>query len=104
MKLAQGMEIIKNGWKIKPKGYRVKYQILVDSKLQTEYTPDMENNPFDSDVTTWRYAWKLFMSTKSDMDSIQADEMVNVTVVDNDDNNINYYVTGEPEIFNVKKV
>ena len=103
MKLGQGMKIIKEGWVQKPKGFRVKYQKLVDSKLITEYTPEMSNNPFDSDVTTWRYAWKLFMSTKSDQDTIQEGEMVNIMVVDCDDNNINYYVTGESEIYNVKK-
>jgi len=64
----------------------------------------MNNNPLDSDVTTWRYAWKLFMATKSDQNTIQPDEMINITVVDNDDKNINYYVTGEPEIYNVKNI
>ena len=80
MKLGQGMKIIKEGWVQKPKGFRVKYQKLVDSELRTEYTPEMSNNPFDSDVTTWWYAWKLFMSTKSDHDTIQENEMVNITV------------------------
>jgi hypothetical protein len=102
MKIGQGMKIINNVWIQKPKGFRVKYQKLVDSELVTEYSPGLDDEPLDSDVTTWRYAWKLYVSTKSDKETIQEDEMVNVTVVDNDNNNVNYYITGAPEIYNTK--
>jgi len=62
----------------------------------------LDDTSLDSDVTTWRYAWKLHVSTKSDKETIQEDEMVTVTVVDTDDNNVNYYITGAPEIYNIK--
>ncbi len=42
---------------------------------------------------------------RQDLDSLGLEgEMVNVTVVDTNDNNIVYYITGEPEIFNAKKL
>ncbi len=102
MKIAQGMKIIKEGWIQKPEGFRVKYQKYADSELITEYSPDLDNNPFDSDNTAWRYAWKLYVSTKTDQEGIQTDEMVNITVVDTKDRSINYYATGMPKVYNQK--
>jgi len=102
MKLAAGMKLIEDQWIVKPKQFRVKYQQLVDSELVTLYSPEMKTAGLDSDVTTWRYAWKLFESTKSDAAEIQEGELVNICVVDDKDNPITYYVTGEKEIFNEK--
>ncbi|MEN8210316.1 MAG: hypothetical protein ABFR31_01245 [Thermodesulfobacteriota bacterium] len=100
MKIAQGMKIISKGWVQKPKGYRVKY---CDHDMTINYSPDLDNAPLDSDVTAWRYAWKLYKSTKSDQDTVQEDELVNITVVDTEGNDINYYVTGTPKIYNKKE-
>jgi len=102
MKLAAGMKLIEDQWIVKPKQFRVKYQQLVDSELLTLYTPGLDNAGLDSDVTTWRYAWKLFKSTRSDAPEIQEGEFVNICVVDEQDNPITYYVTGKKEIFNKK--
>ena len=66
MKISEGLEVIKKGWIVKPKGFRVKYQKLVDSELTTEHSPTLEDKPLDSDVVAWRYAWKLYMATRSD--------------------------------------
>lgn len=104
MKLAQGLKVIAKGWVGKPKGFRVKYQKLVDSKLVTEYSPGLDDSTLDSDVTTWRYAWKLFKASKSESREIVTDELVNITVVDDSDRQIAYYVTGKPETFNEKTV
>ncbi len=103
MKLAQGLKVIKNGWVAKPKGFRVRYQKRVDSKIVTEYSPRLEDAALDSDVTTWRYAWKLFQATRAVPGKIAEDELVNITVVDELDTPAIYYVTGEKEIFNMKK-
>ena len=103
MKLVQGLKVIEKGWVAKPKGFRVRYQKLVDSKLVTEHTPGLDDKPFDSDVTTWRYAWKLFAATKTQSEEIAEDELVNMTVVDDLDNPVKYYVTGQFETFNPKR-
>ncbi len=102
MKLAAGMKLIEDQWIVKPKQFRVKYQQLVDSELVIQYSPEMTTAGLDSDVTTWRYAWKLFKATKADAPEIQEGEFVNICVVDDQDNPITYYVTGEKEIFNKK--
>jgi len=102
MKIAAGMKLIEEQWIVKPKQFRVKYQQLVDSELVTQYSPEIGNAGLDSDVTTWRYAWKLFKSTNSDASEMQEGEFVNIYVVDDKDNPITYYVTGEKEVFNKK--
>ena len=103
MKLVQGLKVIEKGWVAKPKGFRVRYQKLVDSKLVTEYSPRLEDAVLDSDVTTWRYAWKLFMAKKTQSEEIAEDELVNITVVDDLDNPVKYFVTGQFETFNPKR-
>ena len=100
MKISEGLEVIKKGWIIKPKGYRVKYQKLINSELITEYSPDLEAEPLDSDVVAWRYAWKLYMATKSDSPEISAGDLVNIYVVDDGGNPVKYYVTNQFEVFN----
>lgn len=100
MKLAKGMKLIADGWIIKPKGFRVRFQQLVEGELVTGYSPGLEDKPLDSDVTTWRYAWKLAKATQPGSDPISAEELVNVTVVDDKDAVVKYYATGKPEIFN----
>lgn len=104
MKIAQGMKLISEGWIPKPKGFRVRFQQLTDGELITGYSPGLEEKPLDSDVTTWRYARKLSMATQAEEENILPGELVNVTVVDDKDTNINYYATGKPEIFNPKTV
>ncbi len=100
MKLAEGLKRIAEGWIIKPKGYRVRFQQLVEGELVTEYSPGLEDKPLDSDVTTWRYAWKLAKATQPGSGILSPGELVNVTVVDDQDTMVNYYATGKLEILN----
>jgi hypothetical protein len=100
MKISEGLIVIGKGWIVKPKGYRVKYQKLVNSELIAEYSPDLEDNPMDSDVVAWRYAWKLYMATKSDSPEIKSGDFVNITVVNDEGNPVKYYATNEFEVFN----
>jgi hypothetical protein len=104
MKPSDGTKIIQAGWVVKPKGFRVRYQKFVDSELVTEYSPGLEENPQDSDVGTWRYAWKLFMATKTEGPDIAEGEFVNICVVNDLDVPIEYYVTCKKEIFNPKSM
>ena len=102
MKLAEGMKRIAEGWIPKPKGFRVRFQQLVEGELATDYSPGLEQAPLDSDVTTWRYAWKLAKASQPESETLLPGELVNVTVVDEQDTMVNYYATGETEIFNPK--
>ncbi|MCG8683497.1 MAG: hypothetical protein MI892_01365 [Desulfobacterales bacterium] len=102
MKLAKGMNLIAEGWIVKPKGFRVRFQQMTDGDLVTGYSPPMEDKHLDSDVTTWRYAWKLAMAAQPGENDIPEGSLVNVTVVDETDTPIVYYVTGKKEMFNPK--
>ena len=104
MKISEGLEVIDKGWIVKPKGFRVKYQKLVDSELTTEHSPALEDKPLDSDVVAWRYAWKLYMATRTDSPEISDGELVNMCVVDDSDNPVKYYATNQLEVFNPREI
>ncbi|MDD9301723.1 MAG: hypothetical protein HUK40_04980 [Desulfobacter sp.] len=100
MKLAKGMKKIAEGWIVKPKGFRVRFEQMTDGELILGYSPPKEDNPLDSDVTTWRYGWKLAMATRPGDQGLEEGCLVNVTVVNDQDDPVNYYATGKPQIFN----
>jgi len=104
MKVGESLKIVDKNWTRKAKGYRVCFQKKVDSELVTDFCPGQDDKPLDSDVTTWRLAWKLAVSTQTDGDDITADELVNVYVVDDLGNPIKYYATNKTEVFNPKAV
>jgi hypothetical protein len=74
----------------------------VDGALVTEYTPGLSDTLLDSDVVAWRYAWKLWVSTRTQAPGIAADEFVNITVVNEKDQPVKYYATNRSHIYNVK--
>ncbi len=47
MKLAKGMKLITEGWIVKPKGFRVKFQQMTAGELVTGYSPPMEDSAMD---------------------------------------------------------
>lgn len=100
MKIAEGLKIIENGWIKKPKGFRVSFQKQTDSGMEAGLSPPTNAAPLNSDVTAWRYAWKLAQSTPIGADKPKAGDMLNIFVVDQDNQPILYYATGEKEIFN----
>ncbi len=102
MKIAEGLKIIAAGWIRKPKGFRVKYEKLVDGQLVTEYSPPEGNALLDSDVTAWRYAWKLCEAVRSDKTDIQEAELVNIHVVNDAREKVKYYATDDFAVFNCK--
>ena len=102
MKVGQSLKIIDKKWVRKSKGYRVCFQQKVDSELVTNYCPGSDDKPLDSDVTTWRLAWKLAVSTQTEGDDIAEDEMVNVHVVDDLGDPVIYYATNKAEVYNPK--
>ncbi len=80
MQITAGLKIIETDWIQKPKGFRVQYQKLVDGQLVTELSPPEDKAVLDSDVVAWRYAWKLFMATRSDSADIQEEELVTAQI------------------------
>ncbi|MFH1983811.1 MAG: hypothetical protein ABIL58_18375 [Pseudomonadota bacterium] len=54
----------------------------------------------NSDVTAWRYAWKLWQATQAASDEGAPGALYNITVVDEQDRAIRFYGTGEFEIYN----
>ena len=102
MQITEGLKIIKTGWIQKPKGFRVQYQKLVAGQLVTELSPPEDKAVLDSDVVAWRYAWKLFMATRSEAANIQEDELVNIQVVNDAGEQVKYYATDAFEVFNQK--
>ena len=104
MKIAEGLKIIENGWIRKPKGFRVSFQRQTERGVETVLSPPADAVPLNSDVTAWRYAWKLAQSTFPRTGAPQAGDMINIFVVDQDNNPILYYATGDKEIFNEYEV
>jgi len=102
MKIIEGLTIIDAGWIRKPAGFRVKYEKLVDGQRVTEYSPPEGSALLDSDVTAWRYAWKLFMASRSDKANIQEAELANIHVVNDADAKVKYYATNKYDLFNPK--
>jgi hypothetical protein len=104
MKTKDALKIIDENWVKKRKGFRVHFQKMVNSDLITDYVPPEEVKPLDSDVLAWRLAWKLSESTKTDSPEFSDGEMINIYVVDEEGNPINYYATNKPEVFNARDV
>jgi hypothetical protein len=104
MKTKEALKIVDEGWVKKRKGFRVHFQQMVNSELITDYVPPQEVKPLDSDVGAWRLAWKLSETTKTDSTEISDGDLINVYVVDEEGNPVNYYATNQPEIFNARDV
>lgn len=100
MKVSELLKVVDEGWVQKSKGFRVRFEKMVDSDMVTEYLPSEEEPPFDSDVTAWRAAWKLAQAAEPRENLINEGDCVNICVVDGQGNTIKYYVTNQHEVFN----
>lgn len=104
MKVGASLKLVDQKWVRKSKGYRVCFQQKIDSELVTDYCPGLDDTLLDSDLTTWRLAWKLAISTQTSGEDIAEDEFVNVHVVDDQGNPIRYYATSKFDVLNPKGV
>jgi hypothetical protein len=102
MKIADGMKMIETGWVHKPAGFRVKYQKQTEDGMEAGYSPPLGEAPLNSDVTAWRYAWKLCEATRTDVEAGASAALYNITVVDDQDNPCRFYSTGDFETYNPK--
>ena len=104
MKIADGLKLIENGWIRKPKGFRVRFHKQTEAGFEAGLSPPPEAAPLNSDVTAWRYAWKLLQATAEAVEQEAPGAMYNITVVDDEDNLALFYATGKTEIYNPKPI
>ena len=104
MKVAEGLKIINEGWIHKPKGFRVKFHKQTETCIEPGLSPPAEAAPFTSDVTAWRYAWKLWQSTLDEHKTGTPGALYNITVVDDQDQPARFYATGKFEMYNTKNI
>jgi len=102
MKVGESLKIVDKGWVRKPKGFRVQFQKKTGSELLTDHCPGLNETLLDSDVTAWRLAWKLAVSTQTEGPEIAEGEVVNAQVVDDEGTPIKYYATNRVEVLNPK--
>ena len=104
MKVADGLKIIEKGWVKKPQGFRVRFDQQTETGIESVYSPPQADDPLKSDVTAWRYAWKLWQATLEMVKQQAPGAMYNITVVDDEDNLVPFYATGELEIYSPKEI
>ena len=100
MKIVEGLNIIEKGWIRKPTGFRVRFDKKIESGYEVGYSPPQEASPLTSDVTAWRYAWKLGQATRTEAAAGDPGAIYNIVVVDTDDQPIRFYATGKLETYN----
>jgi hypothetical protein len=104
MKIAEGLKLIQQGWVRKPKGFRVKFHRQTDKGWEASLSPPAEDAPLNSDVTAWRYAWKLWQATSQAPEADSPEVLYNITVVDDQGQPFRFYGTGAFETYNPKNV
>jgi hypothetical protein len=100
MKLSEGLNIISTGWIRKPKGFRVRFHKPTETGFKVGYSPPLDDNPMASDVTAWRYAWKLWQATRKEVEANGLEALYNIVVVDDLDRPVHFYATGGVERYN----
>lgn len=104
MKIADGLKLIENGWVRKPKGFRVRFHKQTEAGVEAGYSPPPEAAPLNSDVTAWRYAWKLWQATRAAAETGDPGALYNITVVDDQDRPFRFYGSGDFETYNPKRI
>ena len=100
MKVAKMLKVASAGWALKQKGFRVRFQTEGEDGLVTEYMPDMDAKPLESEVVTWRAAWKLAQAAKTPNPEMDGKRMLNVTVVDDAGAPVRNYANNRYVIYN----
>ena len=103
MKIAEGLALIKHGWIRKPQGFRVRFDRPTATGIEQVYSPPRDEMPLNSDVTAWRYAWKLRQSTVAKANDDRSGAFYNIVVVDDQDRPVRFFVNGEHLVYNPKQ-
>ena len=104
MKIADGLKLIENGWIRKPKGFRVRFHRQTETGIEAVLSPPSEAAPLNSDVTAWRYAWKLWQATRAAAETGGAGALYNITVVDDQDRPLRFYGSGDFETYSPRRI
>ena len=99
MKINEALARIDAGWVRKPRGFRVRFDVYVDGRWESDYSPEEDAAPLDSDVTAWRLAWKLAQAGRPDTARFKEGDLVNITVVDNRGQRVWSYITNHYEVY-----
>jgi len=100
MKLKDAMKVIDEGWIRKKKGYRICFQKRAGSEWVKDMFPGENEKPLTSDVSAWELARRFAQAKKPDDSEIQEGEIVNISVVDDMGNPVNFYGTNKPRVLN----
>lgn len=103
MKLSEAMKLFDRSWVRKKEGFRVCFQQDTCNGLETDHVPAMDENMLDSDVTAWRTARKLALSSDGAAIKSPEDKLFNIFVVDDQGNPIKHYSTNRYEMYNPVK-
>ena len=103
VKITEGLKIIEEGWVRKPKGFRVKFDKKTESGVEVGYSPPLESKPLTSDVTAWRYAWKLGQATQVEAKAGTPGALSNITVVNDKGQPVQFYGTGDFEVYHSRQ-
>ena len=98
MKVSEMLKLTDDNWIQKPAGFRVRFQKREGGQWVNEYMPGLEDPPLESDVTAWRSAWKLFQASRPG-----EGELINLTVVDDQDEPVPNYANGKFETYNPRE-
>jgi len=100
MKIAEALKFIDQKWVEKKEGFRVQFKRYTGTDWVEDISPPEDASALDSDVTTWRLAWKLAESTPLSSGKAQDGDMADIRVVDQNGNPVENYATGEKDVFN----
>jgi len=100
MKLKDAMKVIDEGWIRKRRGYRVSFQKRAGSEWVKDMFPGENEKPLTSDVSAWELARRFAQAKKPEDSEIHEEDIVNIMVVDDLGNPVNFYGTNQPRVLN----
>ncbi len=98
------VKIVNKGWIKRRKGYRVRFQRRTEEGWATEFSPDMQEKAWTSEISTWELARRLSEAAKNAQPGDPDGEIVNISVVDDAGEPVPYYATNQPYVMNPRDV